>query len=1095
MTNAPSQPDFAPSGFFALRTPLLPVEEWRAWGDRLVAPQADAAELEAALKVDRQHLRDQLCAVFARADVREALFLASPDLDEAFDVWRREPESKKGQRVEAALVRYFARMTGRATPFGLFAGASVGTVGEQTRLELAARAQYQRHTRLDMDYLSALTEALARAPELRARLRYRPNTSLYRSAGRMRYVETQLKDKLRAYQLVAVDDNEYLAATLERARAGATLAELAAALVEPEITQDEAESYLGELIDNQILVPELALPVTGDEAIHPLIEQLNEAAPPMAAVLAQARDQLAALDAARLGAAPERYRALARALAELPTKAELPRLFQVDLVKPASAATPITLGRNVVDEIANGVRLLHRLAPASETILAQFAKAFSARYEEREVSLVEALDDESGLGFPVTNGPGNGGAPLLKGLAWAGASEMKVAWGARETLLLAKLSEALATGATEITLSTSELEKIAVKDPLPLPAAFDTMVALAAASDEALERGEFRLWLHGASGPSGARMLGRFCHADAQLHAQVAAHLRAEEAQQPDAVFAELVHLPEGRVGNVLARPVLRDYEIAYLGQSGAPLERQIPLTDLYVSVRQGRIVLRSARLGREVLPRLTTAHNLTTSSLSVYKFLGALQWQQTAGALGWDWGALAAAPFLPRVTSGRLILALARWRVLKAELEGFGKLSGAARFQAVQQWRAARRLPRLVALADGDNVLPVDLDNALSVESFVQLVKDRAEITLTESFPQPDELCARGPEGRFVHELIVPFVRVKDVASETRETQSPLHPFTPSPLHPFTRRFAPGSEWLYAKLYCGATTVDRVLREVVAPLTRAAVEWGAVDRWFFIRYADPDWHLRLRWHGTPQRLRAEVLPALHAALEPLLEDGRLWRVQLETYEREVERYGGAAGIELAEQIFHADSEAALEIVEQLERGEAGADERWRLTLRGMDLLLDDLGFDLAAKLAVLQQARKSFAQEFRADERFIGQLGDRFRQERQSLTALLDPAREAESELAAGLQVLRRRSQRLAPICAELRAAELAAPLATLALSYLHMHANRLLRAAQRAQELVIYDFLARLYQSQTARAHGRGASIQPMPKSAGALLAGCGA
>jgi len=35
-----------------------------------------------------------------------------------------------------------------------------------------------------------------------------------------------------------------------------------------------------------------------------------------------------------------------------------------------------------------------------------------------------------------------------------------------------------------------------------------------------------------------------------------------------------------------------------------------------------------------------------------------------------------------------------------------------------------------------------------------------------------------------------------------------------------------------------------------------------------------------------------------------------------------------------------------------------------------------------------------------------------------------------------------------------------------------MHMHVNRMARAAARAQELVLYDFLARLYEGQAARA-----------------------
>src|SRR6185503_4797375 len=107
------------------------------------------------------------------------------------------------------------------------------------------------------------------------------------------------------------------------------------------------------------------------------------------------------------------------------------------------------------------------------------------------------------------------------------------------------------------------------------------------------------------------------------------------------------VHLPQGRTGNVLSRPVLRDYEIPFLGRSGAPPENQIPLTDLQVTVTEQRIVLRSERLGREVIPRLTSAHNFTFG-LGIYRFLCGLQGQDVIVGLAWNWGALEAAAFLP---------------------------------------------------------------------------------------------------------------------------------------------------------------------------------------------------------------------------------------------------------------------------------------------------------------------------------------------------------------------------------------------------------------------------------------------------------------
>ncbi len=206
----------------------------------------------------------------------------------------------------------------------------------------------------------------------------------------------------------------------------------------------------------------------------------------------------------------------------------------------------------------------------------------------------------------------------------------------------------------------------------------------------------------------------------------------------------------------------------------------------------------------------------------------------------------------------------------------------------------------------------------------------------------------------------------------------------------------------------------------------------------------------------------------------PLLADGRVHRLQLDTCEREAERYGGPEGIVLAERLFQADSEAVLALAEPFAE-DARGDVRWRLALAGMDRLLDDLGFDLQTRLLVLHRIRDSFAAEFHVDADFAHQLAARFRKERRNLEQFLNPAAVPDASLAAGLEVLRRRSQQLAPVISELhvcaRAGRLTIPPEELASSYLHLHANRLLRSAHRAQELVLYELLVRLYQSQAAR------------------------
>jgi thiopeptide-type bacteriocin biosynthesis protein len=382
----------------------------------------------------------------------------------------------------------------------------------------------------------------------------------------------------------------------------------------------------------------------------------------------------------------------------------------------------------------------------------------------------------------------------------------------------------------------------------------------------------------------------------------------------------------------------------------------------------------------------------------------------------------------------------------------------------------------------------------------------------LVELFPPPDALCVRGPEGRFVHELVIPLIRVATAEARAepapgvhaaapegealtrRPPDSPLRqreqesegapsggPAHSAPGETFPaprRRFSPGSEWLYAKLYTGPATADRVLTETVRPLVDEVTRLGLVGGWFFIRYADPEPHLRLRFHGEPRRLAAELLPRLEAAVAPLVEDGRVWRVQLDTYVREVERYGGDEGILLAERLFCLDSECVLSILESVP-GDEGLEWRWKLALGGVDLLLDALGLDPAEKRDWTRGRRAAFAREFRADSSLNRQLGEKYRSERQGLADLRGLLHSEDEPEYPAVRALRRRTGGLAEIAAELRrlgqAGRLGAALPDLAGSYAHMHVNRMLRSAHRFQELAIYDLLDRLYLQLAARAPDR--------------------
>jgi len=552
--------------------------------------------------------------------------------------------------------------------------------------------------------------------------------------------------------------------------------------------------------------------------------------------------------------------------------------------------------------------------------------------------------------------------------------------------------------------------------------------------------------------------------------------LLEEEALDSEAIYAEIVYLPEGRIGNVLCRPVLRAYEIVYLGRSGAPIDRQLPADDLLVGMRDGKFILYSQRLRRRVIPRMSNAHGYSRPGLSpLYRFLCDLQNQGGMRVPYFSWGALAKLDALPRVRIGRVVLACAQWRISSAESKSISDSDRYAAFQKVKKMQRERGLPRWVVLAQGDNVLPVDLDNPLSVDSLLHLLNRSPEAVLVEMYPQHKHQCATGPEGYYEHELVVPLTNSRSIPKEHSTMPTPLsgyirHIDSTYSVKRTERLLPPGSQWHFVKIYGGSSSLDDLLKGELAPLLSSPSTEDILECWFFVRYSDPETHLRLRFQTKDNTISCD----LTRTLEDLLARGKLWNIQYDTYRREIERYGGLEGTLASEEIFCADSEAVLAIIVALDSDRQ--DVRWRVALLGIDSLLTDCGLNIDDKVHLMGNLRNLFASEFHLSPLNKQKLGERFRHERASIQAMMrrEPT-EQKPIYDIAFQAFTRRSERIRPAIRRLRALQQNETLANdffdIVASYVHMHVNRIIRSSPRGHELVLYDFLYRVYESDRAR------------------------
>ena len=107
--------------------------------------------------------------------------------------------------------------------------------------------------------------------------------------------------------------------------------------------------------------------------------------------------QVACIDQYPIGKTGIIYPAIIKNIEKTNIETEIKYLFQTDMFKPAQQAT---VSRNLLKDIQQALNFLNKITkPAERTNLSQFRENFIKRYDDREIPLLFALDNELGIGY------------------------------------------------------------------------------------------------------------------------------------------------------------------------------------------------------------------------------------------------------------------------------------------------------------------------------------------------------------------------------------------------------------------------------------------------------------------------------------------------------------------------------------------------------------------------------------------------------------------------------------------------------------------------------------------------------------------------
>ncbi|MFF3721575.1 lantibiotic dehydratase [Streptomyces erythrochromogenes] len=769
------------------------------------------AEGPPLLTADLARNRTALRALVSDERLRGGLLLASPVLEGQLDGYARAGGVPNGRarKAERSVLSYVYRTACKTSPFSTLTAVATGrftdtdtdtdtgTDGAPDGVRVADA--WSSHVRLNVVVLARLAELILADPERRRDLPLRLASGWGHEDDRIRYVRRSVTagDDAAAVTFDAVKDRLFFL------RRSGTLERLLGLFAErPELRHreltdwlaaehaagpEECEAYVSALLQlGMVHVPRLDTEVHSSDPLRSFRQALTSLERPWA-------DRLAALLEAP-AAALARYPAAGHA-----ERADLLRALRSGLRRAQEelgapdAALPQTL---LYEDVSAGgelpcpprdwtaLRSVERILPAFDLTLAQritFEGFFTARYGaggrcEDLLGLVHDFHedffdqylsftarrkpfDERGEYVPEENWLGLPGIRALDAARRAFIGRMRQAWTAYEDANGPDTAAVLRLDEGDLAAVADELGTIA---PRFAPRCHHLQLGRDPADGTPLT--VLNRSYGGLSFP-----FSRFTHAYDGTGADLSGALRATARRitPPGAVLAEVTGGPVTTNLNLHGR--LTDHEIVCPGESGTlPPEHRLHLDDLYAEhvPATGRVVLRSRRLGREVVP-VYLGYLVPLALPAIPRTLLLLSPSSMSPLDVWAGVPQGAArdnvTTRPRVVHGDVVLSRRSWTTTAGDLPVRGAQE-AGHFLDWQRWRRAHGLPEQVFAtvsagpsAAGAKPSYVDFASLMSLAAFETLLRDPAHrVVFREMLPDPGGLHVHSGRGAHVAELAV---------------------------------------------------------------------------------------------------------------------------------------------------------------------------------------------------------------------------------------------------------------------------------------------------------------------------------------------------
>lgn len=985
----------------------------------------------------------------------EAIYLSSKDFHaeirkDGFDVDSHE-KTEKHLKVIRTAYSYMSRMTFKTTPFGLFAGCGVINWGHCNIIKLNNSF---RHTKLESKYLYDLIVSVLREnPALNNQLSYFTNSSLYKTSNSYKFYTNN--DNGEAI-ITNLEKSPVLTAVTKLCSGGAFVDEIYQLLSKFGNSHIDCVNFVKQLIEIGFLESELHQPVMQKDVLTFYIDIFEKRISPndiigkkIIGLLKTLRRGIRQIDENFRNNVDEYVKLIEQVKEALSTPTNKRSDFNVELNFDCEGST---LNSALKAKIKKGIWAINKFVDNKDynrlQRLDKFKQKFKCKFGYKPVLLTTALDLDTGVDYGnITDNQ-------------KAKSETEVS---NNFYLHKLLASSFKTGLKVIKLNRTELQNLkSVSENLPKMMAIQFSIIPETTDNIHLKY----IW-----NTSGIDIINRFSSGNSEIKQTIDSISQIEESIYNDALIMEVFHAPNASVVNISATEIINKFYIRYqCNQSSQQDHTEMNLSDIKICLLEDELVLYSNKYKKRIIPRINNLVSSDYYKLPLIKFLFDISLEPFKHVYCFDWivnwDLFSHFDFLPRIEYEDVIISPAIWRLRTNEIKEITS------FSQFNRYRTQRDIPRFVIFkATNGSELHLDLHNQISFEILRANCKGDF-LVLNESLNvERSGLVVDGNNDRYASEVFA-FV------SNRQKYEPSLYP---SPLSDILtastkkqHHFLPGEDWLYYKIYCDEHEANELLISLNKKVVNSLRKENLIEKYFFIRYRDPDFHIRLRLFVPNAANLKKIITVVNMYIR---RSTSVHSILIDIYEREILRYGKEV-ISYAEDIFFIDTKYAFKLINLSNC----KDDVFFYTMIVLSVnhLLEDFGYTtIQNKEKVISILAKAYQKEFSVKE------PDRYKRGRSKLlyqTArkyILDGKLDRKAEGLGHIfnnksaenraivkqmsNVLAKQQKLTGSDCNEIF--DIYIP------SYIHMMLNRILTSNPRWNEMVIYTILDIVYKEKKAR------------------------